>query len=115
MLINVIAGFQSHDMTAMLVHKIANCGLYFACNNRVKFPKVVFLFCSVHQHGVDDVRWKPSKKYTVCAKLYKLCFDRVTAIYQEQVAQFVQHGVAWGSVALHGVSVISFAGARLQH
>ena len=28
-------------------------------NNRVKFPKDYFLFCSVHQHGGDDVSWKP--------------------------------------------------------
>ena len=25
---------------------------------------------------------------------------------QEQVAQFVQHGVAWRSVALHGISIM---------
>ena len=28
-------------------------------NNRVKFPKDFFLFCSVHQHGGDDVKWIP--------------------------------------------------------
>ena len=35
---------------------------------------------------------------------------------QEQVAQFVQRGMAWRSVALHGVSVrvISIAGGCLQ-
>ena len=27
-------------------------------NNRDKFPRL-FLFCSAHQHGGDDVRWKP--------------------------------------------------------
>ena len=29
---------------------------------------------------------------------------------QEQVAQFVQRGMVWRSVALHGVRVISIAG-----
>ena len=31
--------------------------------NSVKFPKDVFLYCSVHQHGCCDVKWKPSIAY----------------------------------------------------
>ena len=28
-------------------------------NNRIKFPKGFFRYCSVHQHGRRDVTWKP--------------------------------------------------------
>lgn len=43
-------GFKSCDNTAMLLHKtIANLA-HVLYNNRVKFPKDLFLFISVHQH-----------------------------------------------------------------
>ena len=58
----LIDGFQSRDDTAMLVHKtIANMA-HVLRNNRVKFPKDFFLYCSVHQRGRSDV-------------VYDLCFS----------------------------------------
>ena len=33
-------------------------------NNRIKFPKVFFRFCLVHQHSRRDVTWKPRIKFT---------------------------------------------------
>ena len=45
----VIDGFQSRDKAAMLVHKaVANLAPVLQ-NNRVKYPRDFFLFCSVHQ------------------------------------------------------------------
>ena len=54
-----IDGFQSRDKMAMLVHKTMANLAHVLHNNRVKFPKLFFLFCSVLQHGGNDVRWKP--------------------------------------------------------
>ena len=31
----------------------------FLHNNRIKFPKDFFRYCSVHQHGRRDITWKP--------------------------------------------------------
>ena len=44
------------EETAMLVHKIMANLAHVLHNNSVKFPKDFFLFCSLHQHGGDDVR-----------------------------------------------------------
>ena len=51
-----IGGFQARDKTAMLVHKTMANLAHVLHNHGVKFPKDFFLFCSVHQHGSDDVR-----------------------------------------------------------
>ena len=55
-LVRLIDGFQSRDKTAMLVHKTMANLTRVLHNNTVKFPKDFSLFCSVHQHGGDDVR-----------------------------------------------------------
>ena len=44
------------NQTAMLMHKTMANLAHVLHNNRAKFPKYFFLFCSVHQHGGDDVR-----------------------------------------------------------
>ena len=35
-------------------------------NNRIKFPKDFFRYCSVHQHGRRDVTWKPRIELKLC-------------------------------------------------
>ena len=52
----LILGFYSRDETAMLVYKTIAKVLH---NNRIKFTKGVFRYCSVHQHGRRDVTGKP--------------------------------------------------------
>ena len=51
-----IDGFQSRDKTAMLMHKTMANLAHVLHNNRDKFPKDFFLFCSVCQYGGDDVK-----------------------------------------------------------
>ena len=71
-----IDGFQSCEKMAMLVHKTMANLAHVLHNNRVKFPKLFVLFCSVHQHGGNDVRWKPPilLYFAACYKVPTIIF-----------------------------------------
>ena len=48
-------GFQSRDKMTILMDKTMANLAHVLHNNRDKFPKDFFLFCSVYQHGSDDI------------------------------------------------------------
>ena len=84
LLVRLIDGFQSRDKTAMLMHKTMANLTRVLHNNTVKFPKDFSLFCSVHQHGGDDVRWKPpiGKYRWLGSKFHKLIDQKWNRIFQ---------------------------------
>ena len=55
---SLILGFHSCDDTAMLVYKQWQNVAQVLQNNRIKFPKDVFRYSSVHLHGCCDVTSK---------------------------------------------------------
>ena len=85
-----IDGFQSREKMVMLVHKTMTNLAHVLHNNRVKFPKLFFLFCSVHQHGGNDVRWKPHILLYLAA-----CYKVPTIIFLIKWLNTSSYSIIW--------------------